>query len=227
MTQTSHYVIATIRPWNLIDYQKYFERNKNFTLIPAKKDLQLEKLKKINPRYIFFPHWSWIIPKEVWHHFDCVVFHMTDLPYGRGGSPLQNLILKGLTKTKISAIKVDAGMDTGKVYLKHPLSLNGNAEQIYKRMSRIIFTEMIPYMIKNQPTPIIQSGKTTFFIRRTPKQSEIKSVNSLTELYDFIRMLDAPEYPKAFITKDQFRIEFSRARLKKGILSAKVNIYET
>ena len=30
---------------------------------------------------------------------------MTDLPYGRGGSPLQNLIIRGFESTKISAIE--------------------------------------------------------------------------------------------------------------------------
>jgi len=43
---------------------------------------------------------------------------MTDLPFGRGGSPLQNLIERGIKKTKISAIKVDGGIDTGDIFFK-------------------------------------------------------------------------------------------------------------
>ncbi len=59
------------------------------------KDLEVSKLLEFSPRYIFFPHWSWIIPKEIYEKFECVIFHMTDLPFGRGGSPLQNLIVRG------------------------------------------------------------------------------------------------------------------------------------
>ena len=43
---------------------------------------------------------------------------MTDLPFGRGGSPLQNLIVRGFEETMTSAIKVTKGIDTGDIYLK-------------------------------------------------------------------------------------------------------------
>ena len=46
---------------------------------------------------------------------------MTDLPYGRGGSPLQNLIARGFLETKISAILVEKQLDAGPVYLKMEL----------------------------------------------------------------------------------------------------------
>ena len=47
---------------------------------------------------------------------------MTDLPFGRGGSPLQNLIVRGYKSTKLTAIKVQSGIDTGDIYLKKPFS---------------------------------------------------------------------------------------------------------
>ena len=30
--------------------------------------------------------------QEIHENYKCIIFHMTDLPFGRGGSPLQNLI---------------------------------------------------------------------------------------------------------------------------------------
>ena len=68
------------------------------------ENLVSELLEKINPDWIFFPHWSWIIPKSIYEKYTCVIFHMTDVPYGRGGSPLQNLIIKGHKSTLLSAI---------------------------------------------------------------------------------------------------------------------------
>ena len=50
-----------------------------------RKDLSSEALEQIKPEFVFFPHWSWLIPEEIHSRFDCVIFHMTDLPYGRGG----------------------------------------------------------------------------------------------------------------------------------------------
>ena len=56
---------------------------------------------------------------------------MTDVPYGRGGSPLQNLILAGHTETKLTALRMVNEMDGGPVYVKMPLKLEGAAQEIY------------------------------------------------------------------------------------------------
>ena len=80
--------------------------NEEWILVDNKDEFTLEKLQNFQPEFIFIPHWSYIIPEKIWVTFPCVVFHMTDLPYGRGGSPLQNLILSGKTDTKISTSKI-------------------------------------------------------------------------------------------------------------------------
>ena len=64
----------------------------DFVLIDNREDFNPDYLTDINPRYVFIPHWSYIIPAEIFEKFECIVFHMTYLPFGRGGSPLQNLI---------------------------------------------------------------------------------------------------------------------------------------
>ena len=48
---------------------------------------------------------------------------MTDVPYGRGGSPLQHLILAGHRETKVSALRMVEAFDAGPVYLKAPMDL--------------------------------------------------------------------------------------------------------
>ena len=102
-----------------------------WTLIDNKLDFSNKFLSKFNPDIIFIPHWSFIISDEIFNKFKCIVFHMTDLPYGRGGSPLQNLIIRGHKKTKISAIKVSNWIDAGDVYLKSELDLSGSAKEIF------------------------------------------------------------------------------------------------
>ena len=48
---------------------------------------------------------------------------MTDLPFGRGGSPLQNLIIRGIYDTKISAIKANKEIEAGDIYCQHNLNI--------------------------------------------------------------------------------------------------------
>jgi len=181
-------------------------------LITQNEELNISFLEKWNPDYIFFPHWSNIIPEDIFNNFKCIVFHMTDLPFGRGGSPLQNLILRGYEKTKISAIKVISEIDAGDIYLKRDLSLNGTAYEIYNRASLIII-EMIKHIIKNNPTPIPQNGEVVNFQRRKPSESNFFEINELKSLYNFIRMLDAPGYPYAFIETKHFNLKFQNAEL--------------
>ena len=195
---------------------------KAITILEQKK-LTPEFLKKIKPHYIFFLHWSYIIPKEIWSKHNCIVFHMTDLPFGRGGSPLQNLVTRKYSETKISALKVEAGIDTGKIYLKKKLSLLGTAEEIFLRVGDILYN-MIHEIILYKMEPKSQKGKVTLFKRRAPKESNISDLSDLNSVFDFIRMLDADGYPKAFIETAHLRFEFSRASLKVNGIIADVKI---
>jgi methionyl-tRNA formyltransferase len=60
-----------------------------FIVINEKSQLTVSALNEFKPDYIFFPHWSYLIPEDIYNRFECVIFHMTDLPFGRGGSPIQ------------------------------------------------------------------------------------------------------------------------------------------
>ena len=39
--------------------------NKRSHIVRSKKELSLDYLEKINPDYIMFPHWSYIVPEKI------------------------------------------------------------------------------------------------------------------------------------------------------------------
>lgn len=168
--------------------------------------LNVKQIHKEKPDIIFFVHWREKIPKEIHSKYICIGFHMTNLPYGRGGSPLQNLILAGKKETVISAFRITDEMDAGPVYLKEPLILSGTAQEIYDRAYEKI-QQMIWKIKQDLPIPKKQKGKVIKFKRRTPEQSNIEHVK-FGKVYDFIRMLDADDYPKAFLKAREFKISF-------------------
>lgn len=218
-------IIATVKTWNIenaVRFQKLYSDKHSVLILNDKKSLTLTKIGIFAPDYMFFPHWSYRIPDEIYRNYRCIVFHMTDLPFGRGGSPLQNLIVKGYSETKISALKVVEDFDAGPVFLKRELSLRGTANEILKRASDIIFDDMIPYIIEQNPEPCLQEGKTTVFKRRTPQQSLLDSDMDIITLYNHIRMLDGEGYPNAFIQFGDYKLEFTNAKLEKDSLSARV-----
>jgi len=152
---------------------------------------------------------------------------MTDLPYGRGGSPLQNLILNKVYETRISAIKVQEGMDTGKIYFKEPFDIGlGNAEEIFEKASELVFNKMIPFFIREKPIPQEQEGDPVYFRRRKPEDSDLTNadIKNLKDIFDFIRMLDGEGYPNAFIRIGNLKITLSEVHKKNMKLTGRFEI---
>ena len=220
----NRYVVGAIHPWNRRIFDEHIATLPGeWTLIDGRRDLSLARLSEINPKFVFFLHWSWKIPGQILDRFTCINFHMTDLPYGRGGSPLQNLILRGHTQTKLTAFKMTDGMDEGPIYTKEDLSLHGTAQEIYQRAS-LLAAGMIRDFVDAPFEPTPQRGEVTVFTRRKPAESEIDEPPDAVALYDFIRMLDVEDYPRAFLRQGRFRYEFSKPSLAEGRFTARVEI---
>lgn len=220
------YVIASQRPWNAsLAARLQKKTGQEFIYISDQNELAEDKLEKLKPKYIFFAHWSSRIPAGVWEHYESIIFHMTDVPYGRGGSPLQNLIMRGHESTVISALRCVDALDAGPVYLKRPLSLAGSAGEIFCRADKVI-EEMIIEILEKQPVPQPQTGEPTFFTRRTPADGNLIKAQSANELFDMIRMLDADGYPPAFLECGDFKVEFKRAERQANGIEATVLIRE-
>jgi methionyl-tRNA formyltransferase len=218
------YVVATIKSWNAAAFHRRTPPLPGvWHLIERREDLTAERLAAINPRYVFFPHWSWVVPLEVRQVAECVCFHMTDVPYGRGGSPLQNLIVRGHDKTKLSALRMVDELDAGPIYAQCTLDLSGRAQEIYERAADHVY-DLIGTIVRNEPAPAPQDGSPTVFRRRHPEQSRIPESTKLSQLYDHIRMLDAETYPLGFVETGGYRMEFRRPELKDDALHAQVVI---
>ena len=218
------YILLSEKSWHDNLFQRLKENVEgNWIRIYTEEEFNKDNLVKLSPDKIFIPHWSHIINADIYKIFECIVFHMTDLPYGRGGSPLQNLIVRGITETKISAIKVAQGIDSGDVYLKRSLQLNGTAKSIFINAASII-EKMIQEIVKDNITPTPQEGEIVLFKRRTPQDGNLASLKSIKSVYDHIRMLDADSYPHAFLETEYLKFEFTRATLSGEIVSANVRI---
>ena len=226
MKNKKYNIIATIKPWNI----EFFNKNKNrlkgnWIIITKPSKLSINELKKINIENIYFIHWSKIVPKQIYQKYNCISFHMTDVPYGRGGSPLHNLILRGKKSTKISAFKMNNKIDGGPIYLKKILNLDGSAQEIFIKAAKIALRMIIDINNKRLDPKTQKPSKISF--KRLKKKDNIlnlKKIKNLNELYNRIRMVDAPEYPNAYIEDKNFIFTFSKAKKTKKNLYALVKI---
>lgn len=204
------FALASHTPWGRSLFDRLQKRSPGRWLFFPSPPALADELERTRPRLVFFPHWSHIIPEAVWRKHECIIFHMTDLPFGRGGSPLQNLIIRGHSETVISAIRCVAEIDAGPVFMKRPLSLRGSAHEIFSRAMSVI-EGMIDELVSSLPEPHPQKGEVVRFTRRTPQMSRIDGSLSLDAIYDQIRMLDADGYPRAFTDIGGLRLEFDNA----------------
>ena len=220
----TNYVIASSKDWFKEHPKSNEYRNLNLFVITKKEDLSLEYLETINPRYIFFPHWSWKVSSEIYERFECVVFHTAPLPYGRGGSPIQNLILNGLKKSPICALKMTDVLDGGPIYDSLDVSLDGTIEEIFTRISSCV-EKLIISICQNTPHPYEQTGEAVVFKRLSINDNELLSSYSISELYDRIRMVDGQDYTKAYINFGDYKIEITEALLLDNELHAKIRLF--
>lgn len=95
-------------------------------------------------------------------------FSYDGLPFGRGGGPLQNLIVRGINETQLTALRCVADLDAAPIYMKRSWSLFGSAEEILLRAPNLT-GEMIERIVRDQPASKPQVGDPTIFCRRGPQ----------------------------------------------------------
>ncbi len=212
-----NYVFCAHRKWAIELFHKLKKKHKGMILVNDPKKLSFNYLKKINPKLIFFPDWSWIVNEKIISNFKCVCIHESNLPKFRGGSPLQNQMILGITKTKSTAFLMDNGIDQGNILLKKKLSLEGTLSDIFDRMIENDY-ELINKIIEGKYRQTKQKGKPSIYKRRKPEESELDNLeHSKKYIYNFIRMLSDP-YPNAFTKIGKRKIIFKTAKLKNNKL---------
>jgi len=221
-------LIVTIKKWNLSNYEKFKQKHQNHLslyLISKKEKLNKDILFKINPDFIFFVHWSTKVSDQIINNFNCYNFHMTDLPFGRGGSPLQNLLLRDIESTKISLIKMNNKLDQGDIVYKEKFNLKGSAKEIYSSLSIRSFKIIEKILKKKKLKFLKQKGFIKNFKRIKNNSIVIKENLELRNIYNQIRMRDAETYEQTFIKIGKFKIYLKDAKIKSKIVSGKFEIF--
>ena len=95
------YIFCAYRDWAIELYELLSKRYKSMILLSNPKKLTLNYVKKINPEFIFFPDWSWIVPQVIIENYKCICFHESDLPKFRGEVQFKTKLLEELKKPKL------------------------------------------------------------------------------------------------------------------------------
>ena len=205
------------RDWAIKIYTNLKKRRKNIFLHYTKSYLE-KKILKVNPDIILFYGWSWIIKKKIFKNYDCFMLHPSPLPKYRGGSPIQNQIIRDEKNSAVTIFKVNEIIDGGDIYFQKKILLTGSLSEIFERIIKEGTKGTLKILNKKKNKTKKQNHNiATYFKRRKPQQSEItvKEIKEKPAKYiaNKIRMLDDP-YPNAFIKLKNKKLFIKKFEIK-------------
>jgi methionyl-tRNA formyltransferase len=95
-----------------------------------------------------------ILPKPILEvpKAGCINVHASLLPRWRGAAPIQRAILAGDATSGVTIMKMDEGLDTGPMLLRHAIDIRGkNAGQVTEELSKLGARALIEWL--EHPTP--------------------------------------------------------------------------
>lgn len=190
------------------------------------KDYQPIENQDSETTIIFFLHWNYIIPKRIYQTYQCINLHTSNLPDGKGGSPIQNQIMNEIRFTYVNALRMsDKGLDAGPIYNRQAISLQGSLFDIWNTIvdaSFYLISEIIDQCLESVEQ--IESDENIIYKRRSNNQIPFLDECSLEKVYDFIRMLDADDYPEPYLEIGNYKLSFNRAKFDGDSILADVKI---
>jgi len=138
--------------------------------------------------------------KTLGKHKNNIVIHESDLPIGKGWSPLSYQVESGANKIPITLFEADKTLDSGKWYLKDNIQLAGYEliDQIREKQAIKSFEMIEEYLSKYPMEGYAQRGEETFYKKRVPKDQELNLDKSLREQFNTLRVCDNNKYPATF-----------------------------
>lgn len=134
-----------------------------------------------------------------------IVCHPSNLPNGKGHSPIAWEILNGANELTFTLFEAVEDVDDGPIYDKIKIVLSGHelnseikeiqADTTFKMIGEYI--DSYPFVKSYQ-----QQGKETFYKKRTPQDCQLDINKSIIEQFNLLRTVDNINYPAYFHYKN-------------------------
>ena len=117
-----------------------------------------------------------ILPKNILHipRFGCINIHASLLPRWRGAAPIQRAILAGDTKTGITIMQMDEGLDTGDILLQEvlPIAADETAGELHDRLAAL-GARMVGEVLETPPVPVPQDNAQANYAAKISKEEAV------------------------------------------------------
>lgn len=133
-----------------------------------------------------------------------LVVHESDLPKGKGWSPMTWQVMEGSDEIVVTLFEAAEKVDSGVIYFQEKMMLDGTEliNELREKQALVTFSLVKKFM---NAYPDIsgseQVGEESFYPKRGPKNSMLSLDKSLAEQFNLLRIVDNERYP-AYFEKD-------------------------
>jgi len=154
--------------------------------------------------FCFILSCSQIVPDEVLRlNKHNLVVHASDLPNGKGWSPMSWNILEGKNEITVTLFEAEEKVDSGMVYIQDKISFKGDEllDELQSELGKHVIDQCNQF-IKQYPSIIQkgwgQHGEESFFAKRSPSDSCLDPNKTIGEQFNLLRIVDNNRYPAFF-----------------------------
>lgn len=149
---------------------------------------------------IFLGYGRIVSPEVLKRHTRNLVVHESDLPHGRGWSPLTWQILEGRDAVVVSLIEAAQDVDSGPIYAQESLRFDGTELIDELRAAQAAATvRLCEEFVRDYPESATrarpQTGTPTYYPRRRPIDSQLDPNRTLRDQFNLFRVADNDRYP--------------------------------
>jgi methionyl-tRNA formyltransferase len=132
-----------------------------------------------------------------------LVVHESDLPHGRGWSPLTWQVLEGKTSIPVTLIEAKLPVDTGAILAQTYINLSGTElVDDLRNLQGQATINLVEKFLKNpfrlKENARLQQGESTWYPRRRPSDSKIDIDDTILNQINLLRVVDNDRYPAWF-----------------------------
>lgn len=131
-----------------------------------------------------------------------LVVHESDLPRGKGWSPVTWQVLEGKDTIPVTLFEAAESVDAGNIYLQEFIHLDGSELLGGIKHKQGLYTKkLVLEFIKRYPNVQgkSQQGGESFYPKRSPKDSQLDINKTIEEQFNLLRVVDNERYPAYFM----------------------------
>jgi len=189
--------------------------NKNSWFMPYAKKL-CDKLKRINIKVVLANDQDVIPKSDVCFLLSCtkivtndflkrnkhnIVVHASDLPEGKGFTPIKWQILEGKNDIVVTLFEAVEAIDAGDYYIKSTVHFDGYEllDEIHNKLAELIINMCIDFINNiNVIHPLKQNGIETIYRRFNNEDDRLDINKTIIEQFNHFRIADNENHPVWF-----------------------------